>query len=175
MERKLDGARLALRAKARSFLSQISVFVGARLLTKQEAFGALKKILNFSPLKVANARLQHDIFLDYYLCESDVECHRGFLRVDNYYVKVLALKEPSAQSFPLIFKRLLEVEANYFICSEWQKQDPAKSRSFIHSRRRHFHNTKRSLASRNLSQPGRSGMKCVRIGSCELISWGALV
>jgi type IV secretion system protein VirB4 len=67
--------------------------------------------------------------------------------VDDYYVKVLTLKEPSAQSFPLIFKRLLEVEANYFLCSEWQKQDPAKSRSFIHSRRRHFHNTKRSLAS----------------------------
>ncbi len=42
---------------------------------------------------------------------------------------------------------MLEVEANYFICSEWQKQDPAKTRSFIHSRRRHFHNTKRSLAS----------------------------
>ena len=53
----------------------------------------------------------------------------------------------SAQSFPLIFKRLLEVEANYFICTEWKKQDPAKSRSLIHSRRRHFHNTKRSFAS----------------------------
>src|ERR1051326_6213723 len=60
---------------------------------------------------------------------------------------VLTLKEPSPHSFPLIFKRLLEVEANYFLCSEWRKQDPAKSRNFIHSRRRHFHNTKRSLAS----------------------------
>lgn len=147
MERQLDTARLALRAKARSFLSQISDFTDARILPKQEAFCVLKKILNFSPLKVENARLEHDTFLDYYLCESHVECHRGFLRVDNHYVKVLALKEPSAQTFPLIFKRLLEVQANYFICSEWQKQDPGKSRSFIHSRRRHFHNTKRSLAS----------------------------
>ncbi len=147
MERQLDTARLALRAKARSFLSQISDFADARILPKQEAFCVLKKILNFSPLKVENARLEHDTFLDYYLCESHVECHRGFLRVDNHYVKVLALKEPSAQTFPLIFKRLLEVQANYFICSEWQKQDPGKSRSFIHSRRRHFHNTKQSLAS----------------------------
>src|SRR6202047_47822 len=47
----------------------------------------------------------------------------------------------------MIFKRLLEVEANYFICTEWKKQDPAKSRRHVHSRRRHFHNTKRSLAS----------------------------
>lgn len=143
----LESAWVALRAKARSFLSQLGDFVSARILEKHEAFCVLKRILNFSPLKIENARLKHDTFLDYYLSESHVECHRGFLRVDDYYVKVLTLKEPSAQSFPLIFKQLLEVEANYFICSEWQKQDPAKSRSFIHSRRRHFHNTKRSLAS----------------------------
>jgi type IV secretion/conjugal transfer VirB4 family ATPase len=143
----LQSAWIALRAKARSFLSQLGDFVSARILEKHEAFCVLKKILNFSPLKIENARLKHDTFLDYYLSESHVECHRGFLRVDDYYVRALTLKEPSAQSFPLIFKQLLEVEANYFICSEWQKQDPAKSRSFIHSRRRHFHNTKRSLAS----------------------------
>jgi len=147
MEGALDSALLALRAKVRSFLSQVGDFVNARILPKQEAFAALKKILNFSPLKIDNAFLKHDTFLDYYLCESHVECHRGYLRVDDYYVKVLTLKEPSAQSFPLIFKRLLEVEANYFLCSEWQKQEPSKTRSFIHSRRRHFHNTKRSLAS----------------------------
>ena len=147
LEQGLDAARAALRTKARSFLSQIGDFVGARVQPKQEAFRILKQILNFSPLKIENARLKHDTFLDYYLCESHLECHRGFLRVDDHYVKVLTLKEPSARSFPLIFKKLLEVEANYFICSEWQKQDPAKSRSFIHSRRRHFHNTKQSLAS----------------------------
>lgn len=147
IENGFDAAWLALRAKARSFLSQVGDFVSARILPKQEAFCVLKRILNFAPLKIENARLKLDTFLDYYLCESHVECHRGFLRVDDYYLKVLTLKEPSAQSFPLIFKRLLEVEANYFICSEWQKQDPAKSRGFIHSRRRHFHNTKRSLAS----------------------------
>ncbi|MGH9683009.1 MAG: hypothetical protein ACRD4S_05300 [Candidatus Acidiferrales bacterium] len=147
LDSELQRSLLALRSKARSFVGQIDDFVSARVLPRGEAFRVLKQILNFSPLKIENARLKHDTFLDYYLCESHVECHRGFLRVDDHYLKVLTLKEPSAQSFPLIFKRLLEVEANYFICSEWQKQDPAKTRSFIHSRRRHFHNTKRSLAS----------------------------
>jgi type IV secretion/conjugal transfer VirB4 family ATPase len=147
MDGELDSVRAALRAKAESFLLQIGDFVSARFLDKQEAFRVLKQILNFSPLKIENARLKHNTFLDYYLAESSIECHRGFLRVDDYYVKVLTLKEPSAQSFPLIFEQLLEVEANYFLCSEWKKQDPAKSRSYIHSRRRHFHNTKRSVAS----------------------------
>ena len=147
IETELDRSREALRAKIRSFLSQVADFTGATVLPKQEAFSVLKRILNFSPLKIENAHLKHDTFLDYYVCESHLECHRGFLRLDDYYLKVLTLKEPSAQTFPLIWKRLLEVQANYFLCSEWQRQDPAKSRSLIHSRRRHFHNTKRSLAS----------------------------
>jgi hypothetical protein len=59
----------------------------------------------------------------------------------------LTLKEPSAQSFPLIFKRLLEVEANYYVVTEWKKEDSGKMRRIIQAKRRHFHNTKRSFAS----------------------------
>ena len=67
--------------------------------------------------------------------------------MDDYYVKVLTLKEPSSQSFPLIFKRLLEVEANYYVVTEWKKEDSGKMRRIIQTKRRHFHNTKRSFAS----------------------------
>ena len=147
IESELDRSKTVLRAKVRNFCAQVLDFVDIRTLPKANAFRVLKQILNFSPLKIENAQLKHDTFLDYYLCESHLECHRGFLRVDDFYVKVLTLKEPSTQSFPLIFKRLLEVEANYFICTEWKKQEPTKSRSSIHSRRRHFHNTKRSVTS----------------------------
>jgi type IV secretion system protein TrbE len=147
LDGELERARASLRARARSFLLQVGDFVEGRTLPKEEAFRVLKRILNFTPFKIENAKLKHDTFLDYYLSESHLECHRGFLRLDNYYVKVLTLKEPSAETFPLILKKLLEVQANYFICSEWVKQDAARSRGLIHSRRRHFHNTKRSLAS----------------------------
>jgi len=147
LDTHLEHSLSVLRAKTRNFLAQIHDFVGVQVLKKAEAFRALKRLLNFSPLKLENARLTHDTFLDYYLAESHIECHRGFLRVDDHYVKALTLKEPSPETFPMIFGELLEVPANYFICTEWRKQDPAKSRGLIHSRRRHFHNTKRSLAS----------------------------
>src|SRR5947209_96583 len=78
---------------------------------------------------------------------SSLECHRGHLRVDDYYVKVLTLKEPSAQSFPLILKGLLEIDANYFVVTEWKKEDSGKTRRTIQAKRRHFHNTKRSFRS----------------------------
>jgi type IV secretion/conjugal transfer VirB4 family ATPase len=147
LDAEIQRGRETLLQKTRSFTLQVSDFLKVELLFKQEAFRVLKKTLNFSPEKIDLARLKHDTFLDYYLCESHLECHRGHLRVDDFFVKVLTLKEPSAQSFPLIFKRLLEVEANFFIATEWKKESPSKARSDIQARRRHFHNTKRSLAS----------------------------
>jgi type IV secretion system protein TrbE len=143
----IDQAQAALLQKAKSFLLQVSDFLPVRMLDKQEAFRVLKRTLNFDPQKLEFANLKHDTFLDYYLPESSIECHRGHLRVDDYYVKLLTLKEPSAQSFPLIFKRLLEVEANFHVVTEWNKEDSGKMRRVIQSKRRHFHNTKRSFAS----------------------------
>ena len=145
--KQVNEAQTVLVQKAQSFILQVSDFVTARILDKEEAFRVLKKTLNFDPDKLELAKLKHDTFLDYYLPESHIECHRRHLRVDDYYVKVLTLKEPSAQSFPLILKKLLEVEANYYVTTEWQKEDSGKTRRTIQAKRRHFHNTKRSFAS----------------------------
>ena len=145
--RHVSSAETVLLQKARSFIVQVSDFVAVRILDKHEAFRVLKRTLNFHPDKLELAKLKYDTFLDYYLPESAVECHRGYLRVDDYYVRVLTLKEPSSQSFPLIFKRLLEVEANYYVVTEWKKEDSGKMRRIIQTKRRHFHNTKRSFAS----------------------------
>jgi type IV secretion system protein VirB4 len=145
--REMDRAEAALVQKAQSFLLQVNDFLNVRILDKHQAFRVLKRTLNFHPDKLDCAKLKHDTFLDYYLPESHLECHRGHLRMDDYYVKVLTLKEPSAQSFPLIFKRLLEVQANYFIVTEWKREDSGKTRRTIQAKRRHFHNTKRSFFS----------------------------
>src|SRR6267154_1566567 len=145
--RAVSHAQVMLRQKVESFIVQVRDFVSVRLLGKEEAFRVMKRTLNFAPEKIENARLRHDTFLDYYLPESHLECHRGHLRLDDHYVKVLTLKEPSAQSLPLIFKSLLEVQANYHVVTEWKKEDSGKTRRAIQMKRRHFHNTKRSFFS----------------------------
>jgi type IV secretion/conjugal transfer VirB4 family ATPase len=147
LDREISKGQATLRQKVESFILQVSDFLPMRLLDKQEAFRVLKQTLNFDPQKIAFARLKYDTFLDYYLCESHLECHRGFLRLDNDYVKVLTLKEPSAQSFPLIFERLLEVQANFHVVTEWKKEDSGTMRRTIQAKRRHFHNTKHSFVS----------------------------
>jgi type IV secretion/conjugal transfer VirB4 family ATPase len=146
-QREIERAESVLRQKVESFRTHISDFVGSRILGKEEAFAVLKRTLNFDPLKLAAANLKHDTFLDYYLCESQLECHRGYLRVDEDYVKVLTLKEPSAHTFPLLLKGLLDIRANYHVVTEWKKEEPGKTRRGIQAKRRHFHNTKRSFFS----------------------------
>lgn len=143
----VNRAQAALLEKVRSFQLQVTDFLPVRVLDKHKAFGVLKQMLNFHPDKIDLARLKYDTFLDYYLPESSIECHRRHLRVDDYYVKVLTLKEPPAQSFPLLLRGLLEVGASYFVATEWKKEDSGKTRGVIQSKRRHFHNTKRSFVS----------------------------
>jgi type IV secretion/conjugal transfer VirB4 family ATPase len=145
--REIARAESVLRQKVESFRTQVSDFVSTRILPKEEAFVVLKRTLNFDPLKLDNAKLKHDTFLDYYLAESHLECHRGHLRLDDHYVKVLTLKEPSAHTFPLLLKGLLDVRANFHVVTEWKKEEPGKSRRSIQAKRRHFHNTKRSFFS----------------------------
>jgi type IV secretion system protein VirB4 len=144
---EISKGQAALRQKVSSFVLQVSDFLPVRLLNKHDAFRVIYKTLNFSPVKAGLANLRYDTFLDCQLADSSLECHRGYLRVDDYYVKVLTLKKPSAQSFPLIFKGLLAVDANYFVTTEWKKEDTGKTRSTIQAKRRHFHNTKRSFRS----------------------------
>jgi len=147
LDREVSKGQASLLQKVESFILQLRDFLPIRLLDKQEAFRILKRTLNFAPDKIELARLKYDTFLDYYLCESHLECHRGHLRLDDYYVKVLTLKEPTAQSFPLILKRLLEVQTNYQVVTEWKKEDSGKTRRTIQAKRRHFHNTKHSFFS----------------------------
>jgi len=146
-DRAIARAESALWQKVESFRTQVSDLVATRILPKEEAFVVLKRTLNFDPLKLGNAKLKHDTFLDYYLAESHLECHRGHLRVGDHYVKVLTLKEPTAHTFPLLLKGLLDVRANFHVVTEWKKEEPGKTRRNIQAKRRHFHNTKRSFFS----------------------------
>ncbi len=98
LDGEISKGQANLHQKLRSFILQVSDFLPVRLLDKQEAFRVLYRTLNFSPVKVGLARLRYNTFLDTQLCDSFLECHRGHLRLDDYYVKVLTLKEPSAQS-----------------------------------------------------------------------------
>jgi type IV secretion/conjugal transfer VirB4 family ATPase len=139
-----------LKQRATSFRQQLEDLTTLELLPSAEAFKVLYQLLNLRPESRENAILIAAHGLDYQLCDTQIEAHRGHLRLDDQYVKVLTMKEAPSETWPLMLRDLLEVRANFTVVMEWKPLDNGKARKLIQSRRRHFHNSKTSFLS-NLS------------------------
>ena len=113
----------------------------------EETFRILRRLVNFRPSKFECARLCSARHLDWQLCDSELEAHRGYLRMDDDYLRVLTLKELPGETRPLILNGLLDIPANFHVVTEWHPVDNAKARKEIASRRRHHHNSKTSFVS----------------------------
>jgi type IV secretion system protein VirB4 len=146
LERELDRSRQALDQRVACFMVQLQDVVPLRLLDKKEAYLVLRRLLNFAPHKAEAPALGYDQFIDYQACDSTLECHRDYLRLDNYYVKVLTLKEPPPYTSAHLFRGVEELPGNVVVVSEWKGEADGLVRSAIRSRKRHFHNSRISLA-----------------------------
>jgi type IV secretion system protein VirB4 len=147
LDEDLERRRVQLRHKVDAFVQQLEDTVGPRVLSKADAFTFFRRLLNYDPDKADRVHLHHDTFLDYDSGDSALECHRTHLRLDDYYVRVLTLKEPPTHTFPLLFQALYELPSTLVLASDWQREAQGTVRRAIHAKRRHFHNAKVSLTS----------------------------
>jgi len=143
---ELTRAQQTLSSKVTSFLVQLRDLVNAELLKKDEAFQFLSRLVNYAPYRADHMDLKYDLFVDQQLAGSSLECHRDHLRLDDYHIKGLSVIEPPAQTFAHMLRALLELPANVIVASEWKRASNARIRKLIRSKRRHFHNSKTSLA-----------------------------
>ncbi|HEY1760656.1 MAG TPA: DUF87 domain-containing protein [Bryobacteraceae bacterium] len=144
-EEDLARAREILTHKVASFVAQLPEALHAEILTKDQAFQFLRRLLNYAPHKSDSVRLKYDDFVDFQACDSALECHRDHLRLDDVCVSVLTLKEPPGRTFAHLLRGLLDVPCNFVLASEWKRESNQKMLRRIHSKRRHFHNVKSSL------------------------------
>ena len=100
LDADLDRAVAQLHHKAAAFEVQLADSVRPTRLGKAEAFRFFRRLLNYTPAKVAGAALQYDTHLDYFVADCAVECQRTHLEVDAARVKILTMKEPPSATFP---------------------------------------------------------------------------
>ena len=146
LESELGYAQQVLTSKVNSLLVQLRDLIKAEMLSKQEAFRFLSRLLNYTPGRADNMQPKFDFFVDQQLVGSSLECERDHLRLNNHWVKALSVTEPPAHTFAHMLHALLELPSNVIVASEWKRVDNAKIRKSIRSKRRHFHNSKTSLA-----------------------------
>jgi type IV secretion system protein TrbE len=136
----------ALAARTESFLVQLQDFVQAELLDKQSAFCFFSRLLNYAPSRSDVMQLRSDQDVDQQLSASTLECHRDRLQLNAHQVKVLSVIEPPVKTFAHMMRSLLELPSNVVVASEWRRVSNIKMRRAIRGKRRHFHNSKTSLA-----------------------------
>ena len=146
----IEAYRRDLDQRARSFRAELADLTEIEILGSQAAFNVLYRLVNLDQTKIDAATPIDRLALDRQLSDSELEAHKGYLKLDDRFLKVLTLKEAPSETWPLILKSLLEVHGNFTVVSEWKAIDNGKARKLIQSRRRHFHNSKTSFLS-NLS------------------------
>jgi type IV secretion system protein VirB4 len=144
---QIERDRLLLQQKVNSLSGQLSDLTTVELLGAEKTFRLDRRLVNFRPSKIDAAPLCGARHLDWQICDSELEAHRGYLRMDDEYVRVLTLKELPVETRPLILNGLLDIPANFHVVTEWHPVDNAKARKEIASRRRHHHNSKTSFVS----------------------------
>ncbi len=144
---QIEQDRLLLQQKIQSLSGQLSDLMRVQLLGAEKTFRLVRRLVNFRPSKIQETRLHGPCFLDWQLCDSELEAHRGYLRLDDDYLRVLTIKELPSGTQPLLLNRLLDIPANFHVVTEWHPVDNATARKEINKRRRHYHNSKTSFLS----------------------------
>ena len=145
-------ARTQLHQKAQAFTIQLADTIRPILLEKDAAFRFLRRLVNYTPHKTDDVHLKYDTHLDVFVGDSTLECHRDHLRVDDWHVRVLTMKEPPAKTFAHVLRDLAAIPGALVACLEWQRIPNATMRRDLQSRRRHFFNKKVSLVNYVSSQ-----------------------
>jgi hypothetical protein len=119
---------------------------GLERLARRDAFQFFRQLVNYD-LSVLSAATPStpEAYLDYFVADSPVDCHRDHLTVGAQQVKVLSMKEPPGQTFAHILGDLVAVPGEFIACFEWQRAGQDRMRREIQSRRRHFFNKRVSL------------------------------
>jgi hypothetical protein len=108
--------------------------------------------------------------LDQHIAASGLECWPRYLTQDGTYIKMLALTEPPAQTFPHLLRGLLSVPCNMTVCSEWKREPNHTVRREIDRKRRHYHLAKSFdalLSRQRQSAPRRSADRRLEDCGCR--------
>ena len=150
---QIERDRMRLQQKVNSLSGQLNDLMTVELSGAEETFRILRRLVNLRPTKINEAPLCDARHLDWQVCDSELEAHRGYLRLDDDYVHVLTLKELPSETRPLLLQGFFDVPANFHVVTDWHPVTNEKARKEIASRRRHHHNSKTSFVS-NLQDRG---------------------
>src|SRR4051794_37053031 len=154
MRRTLEVSQSALRRDSDalstavgSICVQLERLLRPQRLDRAETLAFLRQLVNTTSYKADVHGSVQDFHLDQQMAASTLECWPRYLRQDDYFIRLLSMTEPPAQTFPHLLRGLLSVPCNLTLCSEWKREPNQTVRREIDKRRRHYHLAKTSMLS----------------------------
>lgn len=159
---QIDGDLVRLEQRVQNFARQLADLMPIEVQGQQAQFGFFRRLLNFDDWRIAG-KPQSAQYLDYQCVNSNIEAERDHLRIGDHFVRILTMKEAIAETRPLVLDRLLKIEGNFYVVTEWKPLSMAKARKEVDKRRRHFNMSKSGFVSQIGSDPAKTNHRDVLI------------
>lgn len=143
---QLDTVRVKLEQRVEQFIRQTADLTRIEVLGRDEQFTFFRRLVNFDQWRIAG-KSQSSQYLDFQVVNSDIEAERDHLRVGEHYVRTLTMKEAIGETRPMVLDQLLKIEANFYVCTEWNPMATGKARKEVDKRRKHFNMAKSGFIS----------------------------
>jgi type IV secretion/conjugal transfer VirB4 family ATPase len=159
---QIEDALGRLEQKVQAFSRQLADFMQIEVLDQQGQFHFFRRLLNYDEWRIAG-RPQSTQFLDYQVVNSNIEAERDHLRVGDYFVRVLTMKEAITETRPLVLDALLKIPASFCVVTEWTPLSADKARKEVNKRRRHFNMSKTGFVSQMGNDPSKTNPRDVLV------------
>jgi type IV secretion system protein VirB4 len=159
---QIDADLVRLEQRVQNFTRQLADLMPIEVQGQQTQFRFFRRLLNFDVWRIAG-KPQSTQYLDYQVVNSNIEAERDHLRVGDHFVRILTMKESIAETRPLVLDRLLKIEGNFYVVTEWTPLSMAKARKEVDKRRRHFNMSKSGFVSQMGSDPAKTNQRDVLI------------
>jgi type IV secretion system protein VirB4 len=158
----IDADLVRLEQHVQNFTRQLADLMPIEVQGQQTQFRFFRRLLNFDEWRI-DGRPQSTQYLDFQVVNSNIEAERDHLRVGDHFVRILTMKESIAETRPLVLDRLLKIEGNFYVVTEWTPLSMAKARKEVDKRRRHFNMSKSGFVSQMSSDPAKTNQRDVLI------------
>jgi type IV secretion system protein VirB4 len=158
----IDADLVRLEQRVQNFTRQLADLMPIEVQGQQAQFRFFRRLLNFDEWRIAG-KPQSTQYLDFQVVNSNIEAERDHLRVGDHFVRILTMKESIAETRPLVLDRLLKIEGNFYVVTEWTPLSMAKARKEVDKRRRHFNMSKSGFVSQMSSDPAKTNQRDVLI------------
>jgi type IV secretion system protein VirB4 len=158
----IDADLVRLEQRVQNFTRQLADLMPIEVQGQQAQFRFFRRLLNFDEWRIAG-QPQSTQYLDFQVVNSNIEAERDHLRVGDHFVRILTMKESIAETRPLVLDRLLKIEGNFYVVTEWTPLSMAKARKEVDKRRRHFNMSKSGFVSQMSSDPAKTNQRDVLI------------